>query len=119
MYTALKHLHVLTVVVSLSLFLLRSWWRFTAPERLNTRWIRITPHSNDTLLLAAAIGMLVVGDLNPLENPWLIGKIILLLAYISLGSVALKRNNKIAFVAALTCFGWIVFIAITKQILPL
>ncbi len=119
MYAALKHLHVFTVVVSLSLFLLRGWWRFTAPERLNTRWIRITPHSNDTLLLAAAIGMLVVGEFNPLENPWLIGKITLLLAYISLGSIALKRSSKTAFIAALACFGWIVFIAVTKQILPL
>lgn len=118
MYFALKYLHALTVVVSLSLFLLRGWWRFTTPERLKARWIRIAPHSNDTVLLSAAIAMLVVGSLNPLENPWLLGKILLLLAYIGLGSVALKRGSKTAFVAALACFGWIVFMAVTKQVLP-
>ena len=118
MYSALKHLHALTVVISLALFLLRGWWRFTTPERLKAHWIRIAPHANDTLLLAAAIAMLVVGGLNPLENPWLIGKIVLLLAYIGLGSVALKRGSKPAFVAALACFGWIVYMAVTKQVLP-
>lgn len=118
MYSALKHLHALTVVISLGLFLLRGWWRFTTPERLKARWIRIAPHSNDTVLLAAAIAMLVVGGLNPLENPWLIGKIVLLLAYIGLGSVALKRGSKPAFVAALACFGWIVYMAVSKQVIP-
>jgi uncharacterized membrane protein SirB2 len=119
MYSALKHLHALTVVVSLSLFLLRGWWRFTTPERLQARWIRLAPHTNDTLLLTAAIAMLVVADLNPLENPWLIGKIVVLLAYIGLGSIALKRGSKSAFVAALACFGWIVFMAVSKSVFPL
>lgn len=118
MYSALKYLHALTVVLSLGLFLLRGWWRFTTPEKLRARWIRIAPHTNDTVLLTAAIAMAVIGSLNPLDHPWLLGKILLLLAYIGLGSVALKRGNKPAFVAALACFGWIVFMAVTKQVLP-
>lgn len=116
MYTALKHLHALTVVISISLFLLRGWWRFTTPERLSARWIKIAPHSNDTVLLAAAIGMLFAGDLNPLDHPWLMGKIALLLAYIGLGSIALKRGSKPAFVAALSCFGGIVYLAVSKPV---
>lgn len=119
MYSILKYLHALTVVVSLSLFLLRGGWRFTNPERLHARWVKIAPHVNDATLLAAAIAMLIVGDLNPLDHPWLIGKILLLLAYIGLGSVALKRGSKPAFVAALACFGWIVFMAVSKQVIPL
>ena len=118
MYLALKYLHALTVVASLSLFLLRGWWRFTTPERLNARWIKVAPHANDTVLLAAAITMAFIASLNPLDQPWLLGKILLLLAYIGLGSVALKRGNKPAFIAALACFGWIVFMAVTKQVLP-
>ncbi len=119
MYAAFKHLHLLTVTLSLSLFLLRGIWRFSTPERLKARWIRILPHTNDTILLTAAIGMLFTGGLNPLDHPWLSGKILLLLAYIGLGSVALKRGNKPAFFAALACFGWIVLMAVTKQVLPL
>ncbi len=118
MYTALKHLHALTAVISISLFLLRGGWLFTTPERLSARWIKVAPHANDTVLLTTAIAMLVVGDLNVLENPWLIGKILLLLAYIGLGTIALKRGSKPAFIAALACFGWIVFMAVSKQVLP-
>jgi uncharacterized membrane protein SirB2 len=118
MYTGLKHLHILTVVISISLFILRGWWRFTTPQRLQARWIKIAPHSNDTLLLAAALGMLFAGGINPIDTPWLIGKIILLLAYIGLGSIAIKRGSKPAFAAALACFGWIVFMAVSKQVLP-
>lgn len=119
MYTALKHLHILTVVVSLSLFVLRGWWRFAARERLNAGWVRIAPHANDTVLLAAALGMLWAGGLSLSGNPWLIGKIALLLAYIGLGSVAIKRGSKAAFAAALACFAWIVFMAVSKQVWPI
>ena len=75
-YTALKHLHALTVVITLALFLLRGFWMLIDSPRLQARWLKIVPHTNDTLLLAAAIVMLAVAGLNPLEQPWLLAKII-------------------------------------------
>jgi uncharacterized membrane protein SirB2 len=122
-YTALKHLHALTVVATLALFLLRGFWMLTDSPRLNARWLKIVPHINDTLLLAAAIAMLVVAALNPLEQPWILAKIIGLLAYIGLGTVALKRGRTKAIrvkalIAALGVFVYIIAVAVTKQVIP-
>jgi uncharacterized membrane protein SirB2 len=122
-YTALKHLHALTVVITLALFLLRGFWMLVDSPRLQAHWLRIVPHGNDTLLLFAAIAMLGVGGLNPLQNPWIMAKIIGLLAYIALGTVALKRGRTKAIrvkalIAALGVFAYIVAVALTKQVIP-
>ena len=122
-YSALKHLHALTVVITLALFLLRAFWMLADSPRLQARWVRIVPHGNDAVLLFAAIALLVVGGLNPLEHPWIVAKIIGLLAYIGLGTVSLKRGRTKAIrvkalIAALGVFAYIVAVAVTKQVIP-
>ena len=122
-YTLLKHLHITTVYITLVLFLLRGFWMLTDSPRLQARWVKIVPHANDTLLLAAALGLLVTTWGNPLQQPWILAKIIGLLAYIGLGTVALKRGRSKpvrikAFVAALGVFGYIIAVAVTKQVVP-
>jgi uncharacterized membrane protein SirB2 len=122
-YTLLRTAHIVTIYVSLALFLLRGFWMLRDSPRLNDRWVRVLPHINDTLLLTAAIAMLVVTRLNPLEQPWLMAKIIGLLAYIGVGTVALKRGRSKAtrakaLVAALGIFAYIIAVAVTKQVIP-
>ncbi len=122
-YAILRSLHIATVHATLILFLLRSFWMLTDSPRLQARWIRVVPHVNDSPLLFAAIAMLVVGGWNPLAQPWLPAKIIGLLAYIGLGTMALKRGKTKAIrvkalIAALGIFGYIVAVAITKQVVP-
>ncbi len=122
-YPLLRTLHVATVHLTLILFLLRGFWMLTDSALLQARWARIVPHINDTLLLLAAISMLLVAGMNPLDQPWLLAKIIGLLAYIGLGTVALKRGRTKAvriqaLVAALAMFGYIIAVAITKQVIP-
>ena len=122
-YAILRSLHIGTVHATLILFLLRGFLMLTDSPRLQDRWIRIVPHVNDSLLLFAAVAMLVVGGLNPLEQPWLLAKIVGLLAYIGLGTVAIKRGKTKAIrvkalIAALGIFGYIVAVAITKQVIP-
>jgi len=122
-YTLLRTAHIATVHVSLILFLLRAFWMLRESPRLRDRWARTLPHINDTLLLAAAIAMLVVASLNPLEQPWLMAKIIGLLAYIGMGTVALKRGRTKAvrvkaLVAAVGIFAYIIAVAVTKQVVP-
>jgi uncharacterized membrane protein SirB2 len=122
-YSLLRSIHIGTVHVTLVLFLLRGFWMVTDSPRLQQRWVKIVPHINDTLLLLAAIGMLVVAGLNPLGQPWIMAKIVGLLAYIALGTVALKRGRTKtvriqAMVAALVVFGYVVAVAITKQVVP-
>jgi uncharacterized membrane protein SirB2 len=80
----------------------------------------IVPHVVDTLLLAAAIGMLVVARMDPLQHPWLLAKIGGLLAYIVFGTLALKRaktraGRNTAFVAALMAFAYVVSAALSKS----
>lgn len=122
-FTALLHLHATTVLVSLLLFLLRGYWMWTASAMLGRTWVRVVPHLNDFLLLGAGIGMLVVAGLNPLHNGWLMAKIVALLVYIGLGTVALKRGKtpaqrRAAFIAALAIFAYIVAVAVTRQVMP-
>jgi uncharacterized membrane protein SirB2 len=122
-YTALRTLHTATVHLTLILFLLRGVWMLLESPLLKARWARIVPHVNDTFLLIGAIGMLISAEMNPLEQPWLIAKIIGLLAYIGLGVVALKTGKTktsrvIALVAALGVFAYIMAVAITKQVIP-
>ncbi len=122
-YPVLRSLHIATVHLTLILFLLRGFWMLTESPRLNARWTRIVPHVNDTLLLSAAIAMLVVAGMNPIEQPWLLAKILGLLAYIGLGTLALKRGKSKAIrvkalIAALGMFGYILAVAITKQVIP-
>lgn len=122
-YALLRAAHIATVHISLALFLLRGFWMLRESPRLDDRWVRILPHVNDTLLLAAAIAMLVVGSLNPLEQPWLMAKILGLLAYIGVGSVALKRGRAKAtrvqaLIVAVGIFAYIVAVAVTKQVVP-
>lgn len=119
-YALLKHIHLATVVITLALFLLRGAWRLTDSPMLQKKWVKIVPHTNDAILLAAAIGMLVVAQLNPLEHSWLMAKIIALLAYIVLGTIALKRGKtplqrNLAFIAALAVFGYMLAVAVSKQ----
>ena len=53
---------------------------------------RTLPHINDTLLLLAAIAMAWIAHLNPLEHNWLMAKLIGLILYILLGSIATLIN---------------------------
>ncbi len=122
-YSLLKIVHVGTVYITFGLFLARGFWMLLDSPRLQERWVKVIPHLNDTLLLSAAIALVVVGGLNLLDNPWLIAKISGLLAYIGLGTLALKRGRTKAqraffFFAALAVFGYIIAVAVTKQVIP-
>lgn len=122
-YALLKHIHLATIVITLALFLLRGAWRLTDSPMLQKKWVKIVPHTNDAILLAAAIGMLVVAQINPLEHGWIMAKIIALLAYIVLGTIALKRGKtalqrNLAFIGALAVFGYMLAVAVSKQAWP-
>jgi uncharacterized membrane protein SirB2 len=122
-YPFFRTLHIATVHLTLILFLLRGVWMLIESPHLSARWTRIVPHINDSLLLVAAIAMLAIAGMNPLEQPWLLAKIVGLLAYIVLGTLALKRGRTkptriVALIAALAMFGYIMAVAITKQAIP-
>ena len=119
-YLSLKHFHMGCAALSGSLFLLRGAWMLRASSMLQQRWVRIAPHIVDTLLLASAIGLAIWSHQYPGRQPWLTAKVLALLGYIVLGSIALKRGRTqgqrlAAFIGALMLFAYIVALAVTKR----
>lgn len=117
-YYAIRNLHIACVVASGLLFLLRGLWMLAAPSMLARRWVRTLPHLVDTVLLASAVTLAVLSGQYPFAQDWLGAKVIALLLYIGLGAIALRRRRAWAFLAALAVFGYIVCVAITKQVVP-
>jgi len=121
-YLILKALHVTSAAASLALFVIRGSWMVWAPERLRQRWVKVAPHLVDTVLLLSAIALVwQLGGLVVLRTQsWLVAKIVALLFYILLGSMALKRARTlrtrfVTFFAAIAVFGYIVCVAIVKS----
>lgn len=124
MAAALKIVHVSTVVLSISFFVVRLFWVYTRPAYLENRWVRVLPHVNDTLLLVSAIGLTMVLQQYPFVDAWLTAKVVALVIYIVSGSFALKRARSrvspmVASVASLSCIVYIVAVALTHRPFPL
>lgn len=122
MYTLLKNLHVAMVALTFISFSLRVWWMWSDSRLLTGRLTRIVPHVIDTVLLGSAIALTFQLQQFPFTDAWLTAKVILLLAYIGFGTVALKRgktrsNRVAAAVAAYVCFFWIIKVALARQVL--
>ncbi|MFN3544443.1 MAG: SirB2 family protein [Thiobacillus sp.] len=115
-YMLVKQLHLVTIVVTLVLFVLRGIWMLAESPLLKARWVRIVPHVNDTLLLGSGLALAVLMGQYPLVDGWLTAKFFALIAYIVLGTVALKRGRTrgvriAAWVAALFVFAYMVAVA--------
>ena len=122
-YSLLKHFHLTTVAITLTLFLLRGAWMMADSPRLQARWVRIVPHVNDTLLLVSGFGLAIMLGQYPLVNGWLTAKLFALIVYIVLGTVALKRGKTrrtriAAWIAALLVLGYIVAVAVAHDPFP-
>lgn len=119
-YFALKSLHVACAVLSIAGFLFRCVLMLRDSPWLQSRWARVLPHVNDSLLLAAGIALMVIPGQYPWTAPWLAAKLLGLVAYVVLGSLALKRARtrrvRVASgLAALLVVGWMVSVALTKN----
>ncbi|MGA7180580.1 MAG: SirB2 family protein [Thiobacillaceae bacterium] len=122
-YSLLKHAHVTTVTITFVLFVTRGIWMLVESPRLQAKWVRILPHVNDAILLASGIGLAVLMGQYPLVNSWLTAKLLALIAYIVLGTIALKRGKTrsirtTAFLMALAVFAYLIGVALTHNPLP-
>lgn len=120
MYAAVKHLHIACVTLSGVGFFLRGLLMMADSPVLQRRWIRIVPHVNDTVLLAAAIALVFLTQQFPFVDAWVTAKIFGLIAYIILGAVALRAGRTrgvrvAAWFGALAVFGYVVSVALTKS----
>jgi uncharacterized membrane protein SirB2 len=115
-YPQIRLVHILAVLLSGSLFMLRGLavnlgakWAMAAP-------LRYSSYAVDTVLLTAALMLATILHQYPFVHAWLTVKVLLLLTYIALGSLALKRGRTpqmrlACWIAALFVYALIIGIA--------
>ena len=115
-YLEIRHVHIGSALLSGSLLLLRA----LAFNLLGARWpmaspLRYLSWSVDTVLLTAALMLMTITGLDPVQDSWLTVKVLLIVVYVVLGYYALradsKRNRWLSFAAAAATFGFIYSIA--------
>lgn len=107
-------------VISISLLTLRFIWTLANSAKLQAKWVKITPHVVDTLLLIIGVVMIVQYSINPIEQLWLGEKLLAILAYIFTGYYTLKvaRNKPMQIIGYLGAMGWVMLIvrlAMTRE----
>ena len=89
---AIRHRHIACAGISVSLFTARGGMHLGGIDWRRWCWLNIVPPINDTLLLTAAVALAVMSAQYPLARSWLTAKVLGLCAYITLGSLALRRS---------------------------
>jgi uncharacterized membrane protein SirB2 len=122
-YLLLKQAHMGFAFTSIALFALRYLAMLFRPRLLAWLPLRIVPHVVDTFLLACGLALAILLHLDPMHQPWLLAKIVGLIAYVILGTFALKRGRTrggraVAGGCALLVVAYIVAAAFTKRALP-
>ncbi|MEN9704410.1 MAG: hypothetical protein RLZZ393_289 [Pseudomonadota bacterium] len=112
----IRTVHIACVAASGILFLLRGLPLVAGGRPCDHRWLRRLSYAIDTVLLTAAFALMALLHAWPGQQRWLTVKVLLVLVYIALGSLALRRGKgagfrKACFLAALAVFLFIVGIA--------
>ncbi|WP_420467815.1 SirB2 family protein [Panacagrimonas sp.] len=116
-YSQIKFVHIVAVLISGSLFFLRGLMVLSSKQGLALAMpVRYRSYTIDTVLLTAALMLVSLLPAAVFSNGWLTVKLILLVAYIVLGSFALKRAarpnaQRLSFVFALLTYGVMVSVA--------
>jgi uncharacterized membrane protein SirB2 len=123
-YFELKALHVAAVATSIGLFVLRAALRYADSPRLQHPLLRIGPHVVDTVLLASAVLLTLILRQYPFVDSWLTAKLIALVGYVVLGSIAIRRGRTpavrtVALVGALLAVAYILGTALHHDPDPL
>jgi uncharacterized membrane protein SirB2 len=115
-YPWLKPLHITLVTLSVALFAARGLGVLAGQAWAMAGWARGLAPAIDSLLLLAGGTLWWLLQLNPAQDHWLGVKLVLLVVYIVLGTLALKRAptraaKVLCFVAAMAVAGFMVGIA--------
>lgn len=116
-YIALKHLHTTAAALSLLFFIVRAYWSVIESPTLRKKVVRIAPHMIDTILLVCGLAMAYTIGFN---QGWIWAKLVALVLYIGVGTVAIKRgktpgSRAIAAVIAIAVFVYIVGVALQRN----
>lgn len=116
LYPQIKAAHIGLVLLSGGLFALRGLLVLLGQRWANAAPVRYLSYTIDTFLLTAALMLLVVLKLNPFTTGWLAVKLVLLVAYVALGVIALRAGRSPlerwgGYIAALASFGFMYSVA--------
>jgi uncharacterized membrane protein SirB2 len=116
MYLLIKHIHLIAITLSISLFITRAVWMLIQSDLHQKIWIRKLSQGIDTILLLSAIALTFIIKQYPFMHGWLTAKVLALMVYIVLGTIALNRGKTqkirtVALLGAITCVGYIVWVA--------
>jgi uncharacterized membrane protein SirB2 len=122
-YLEIRTLHVAAVAASIALFAFRGGLMLARSRWLESRVLRVAPHLIDTVLLASAVPLTLAIQRYPFVDGWLTAKVLALIVYVGLGSIALRRGRTrgvrlIAFAAALVTVGYILGTALHHDPTP-
>jgi uncharacterized membrane protein SirB2 len=115
-YLVLRQVHIGCAILTIVLFTMRGGLMLADSPLQRTAVLRYLPHAVDTVLLTTALMLTTVIRQYPFAVGWLTTKVVLLVVYVLLGSIALKRGRTkairtAAFVAALLTIGFLVTVA--------
>ena len=119
-YPQLLATHVAAVIASGSLFCARGALALRGWPHVMHPVLRYGSMAIDTVLLAAGVTLMFVIHQYPFVDGWLTAKLVLLVVYIVLGTLALKRARTrglraTCYLLALATFAYIVSIAIAHD----
>lgn len=118
----LKLIHVSCVTLSISGFVLRGGLMLAGSRLLNDKLVKKAPHYVDAILLLSGIWLAINLQQYPGTVPWLTAKLIALVIYVLLGSLALRgrtaQTRYSAFLGALVVVSYMVSVALTRSAAP-
>lgn len=119
-YAEIKFTHVLCVILSGTLFGLRGLMMLATSPHANHFVLRYLSYVIDTTLLTAALMLMTILHQYPLMQGWLTVKVALVIVYVVLGALALRRAQDRAvrvacFFAALGVYLFIISVARTHS----
>ena len=121
--TLLLGVHLISIALSISLFVLRYGWRECHSARAHARWTRVVPPVVDTFLLLSGVGLIAKTHILPFteQGTWLTEKLFGVIIYIVLGFIALdyrrarsQQARLVAFPLALVVLYIIIKLATTR-----
>ena len=120
MYLFIKHIHVGFAGLSISLFFLRGAALLAGGEWPRRAWVRRLTDGIDSLLLLAALTLVLLSGQYPFVTAWVTAKVIGVVVYIGLGLFAFRlarcwQTRLLAWLGALLVAAYIVSVAVTRS----
>jgi len=121
-YALVKHMHMGMAYLSISFFIFRSILSVTGAGLLQHKLIKILPHIIDSFLLLFAGHLMMTIQQYPFADTWLTAKLVALIAYIIVGTIAIKRGKTAvirlwASIIAVAIFAYILGVAKSHNVM--